>query len=221
MKNFAGILVSLVMLSSAAGVANAQNRDREPGWEAYGALLYQFESNLKFDGGTTVDLEDDLGLALGFGYRFNGHLELQFDFDWQSVGYEADLRVGTTPVTIANVRTDYESLSLKASLIWNLVEGPFTPYFGAGGGWSFIDTNIAAGRPQTGCYWDPWWGYICNTYQDTYSSEEFVYQGIAGLRFDFDSGVSMRVQYQRQFLDIGVKDNAGVDQVMLAVVRRF
>ena len=42
----------------------------------------------------------------------------------------------------------------------------FTPYVTGGIGYAFIDTNIPDSPPQTACWWDPWWGYVCDTFQE-------------------------------------------------------
>jgi hypothetical protein len=30
--------------------------------------------------------------------------------------------------------------------------------------------NIHDGPADTGCWWDPWWGYMCASFYDTYSN---------------------------------------------------
>jgi hypothetical protein len=39
--------------------------------------------------------------------------------------------------------------------VWNVLEGPFTPYLQAGVGWTHLDSNVSYGAPSTGCWWDP------------------------------------------------------------------
>ena len=53
---------------------------------------------------------------------------------------------------------------------------------------SNIDSNIPSG-PATGtCWWDPWWGYVCNTWQPTYEDTAFAYGAAAGLRAELGAG---------------------------------
>ena len=75
-----------LLLCSAAALA-----ERQPGWDFGGEVLYQFSQDVDFEGGSRADLEDDLGLALSFTYRFNSRFELLFGVDWNNVDYKADI----------------------------------------------------------------------------------------------------------------------------------
>jgi len=85
---------SLYGLILAAGglcigsVANAAG-ERGPGWEFGADLIYQLSKDIDFNGGSKASLDDDLGIAIAFGYRFNNKLELQFYLDWNDVDYNA------------------------------------------------------------------------------------------------------------------------------------
>jgi hypothetical protein len=135
-----------------SGVALA---DRQPGWDFGGELLYQFSQNVDFEGGSKADLDDDLGLALSFTYRFNSRFELLFGVDWNSVDYQAD--IAPAPVspggpivgTGFSVDGELEYWTPRVGVNFNLLEGDLTPYVTGGVGWSFIDTNIPEGRAQT------------------------------------------------------------------------
>ena len=77
----------------------------------------------------------------------------------------------------------------------NFLEGPITPYVEAGLGWTEIDSNIQDQPPLTGCWWDPWWGYICDTFYSTYSKSQESFSGAAGLRWDIDNGLTLKAAY--------------------------
>src|SRR5437868_15483033 len=66
--------------------ANAQGR--ETGWEFGFDVIYQDGTDIDFDGGSSASLNDDFGLAVTFGYRFNEKLELQFALDWEDIDYD-------------------------------------------------------------------------------------------------------------------------------------
>jgi len=51
----------------------------------------------------------------------------------------------------------------------------------AGIGWTWIDTNIPDGPPVGGCWWDPWWGYVCTTTYPTKTKSAFSYQATLGV----------------------------------------
>ena len=200
--------------------ANAQSSDREPGWEVGMDVVYQDAGTIKFEGGSTINLEDDLGVSFTFGYRFNPHIEMQFALDWSDVDYRANIARVAGGSAFAS--GSMESFTPRVNLNVNLLDRPFTPYVMAGVGYAFIDTNIPNGRPQTGCYWDPWYGNICTTYQSTKTAEELTYQAGAGLRYDFGSGGSLRLAYERHWIDLShASGEAAVDQIKLGFVYRY
>lgn len=192
------------MLMYAAGLcllsagANAQSRGE--GWEFGADLLYQNSNDVDFDGGTTVAFDSDIGFSLWGGYRLSDKLEVQFGLDWTSVDYDASLQLD--PTGSIGVSGDIEAFTPFVKGNFNFIDGPFTPYLSAGIGWSFIDTNIPNGRPQTGCWWDPWYGYICTTVQDTKTTDAFNYNVGLGVRWDLSTGYSLRLAYEKQWYDL-------------------
>jgi opacity protein-like surface antigen len=208
-----------------AGTALA---DRQPGWDFGGELLYQFSQDVDFDGGSKAELDDDIGLALSFTYRFNSRLELLFGLDWNSYDYDADILPAPTspggPIvgTGFSIEGEIETWTPRVGVNFNLLEGDLTPYVTGGVGWSFIDTNVPDGRAQSACWWDPWFGYVCGTFQETKSLDELTYNVGVGLRWDLGSSISLRLGYERHWLEL---DNAtstpGFDQLKLGIIGRY
>src|SRR5690349_11674425 len=120
--------------------ANAQSANREAGWEAGFDVVYQDSRELDFNGGSKVDLDDDIGVSFTFGYRINPHLELQFALDWADLDYYATLVTQSGSVLAAGGEMEY--FTPRANLQWNLYSGSFTPFVMGGVGYSFIDTDI-------------------------------------------------------------------------------
>jgi opacity protein-like surface antigen len=208
-----------------AGTALA---DRQPGWDFGGELLYQFSQEVDFEGGSNADLDDDLGLALSFTYRFNSRLELLFGLDWNSYDYNADILPAPTspggPIvgTGFSVEGEIETWTPRVGVNFNLLEGDLTPYVTGGVGWSFIDTNVPDGRAQSACWWDPWFGYVCGTFQETKSLDELTYNVGVGLRWDLRSSISLRLGYERHWLELDqATSTPGFDQIKLGVIRRY
>ena len=157
-RNLALALAGLAV----SGMASAQSR--EPGWDIGMDVIYSDSKTIDFEGGSQIRLDDDWGLSFTFGYRFNERLELHFALDYAEVDYDGTLQgVGNT----YGIRGDMEAFTPRMDLHFNLLKGPITPYVLAGIGYSFIDTNIPNGRASTGCWWDPWYGYICTSVQPT------------------------------------------------------
>lgn len=208
----AGSLASLPALSDTRG----------PGWDFGIDAIYQDSTDIKFEGGSTASLDDDFGLAITFGYRFNDHLELAFALDWQTVDYDATLQSGLFPGVSVDVSGDMETFTPRLWLNYNFMEGPITPFVNAGIGWSFVDTNIPNSRVQVGCWWDPWWGYICTPYQSTKSIDDFVYQAGIGARWDLTNGFSLRLAYEKHWFDYGkATSTPDFDQFKLGIVFRY
>jgi opacity protein-like surface antigen len=196
--------------------ATAHSANREAGWEAGFDVVYQLSKTMDFENGTQVDFDDDVGVSFTFGYRVNPHIELQFALDWSDLDYYATL--ATEDFGVLAVQGEMEYFTPRANLQWNLYSGSFTPFVMAGVGYSFIDTDIPTGRPQTGCWWDPWYGYMCTTVQPTKTTEEFTYQAGFGIRMDVSSTLSLRLAVERHFIDIGAATGSPyVDQAKLGI----
>ena len=170
-------------------------------WESGLDLVYQNSKTLHFDGGTNAKLDSDTGLSVTFGYRQTPHIEWMFALDWANVDYTANL--ATSPSTSVSARGSYDSFTPRVNLQYNIMDQPLTPYVMAGIGYSFIDTNIPAGRPVNGCWWDPWYGYICGSVQPTKSVDGFAFQAGIGARWDVNEQWSLRLAWERHWVDLG------------------
>ncbi|HEY6641910.1 outer membrane beta-barrel protein [Povalibacter sp.] len=221
------VLVTLTSLAAGVLASATASAERGTGWEFGADVIYQLSQDLDFNGGSSASLDDDFGLAIAFGYRISDKLEVQFALDWNDVDYDATLQTasdGNPPVPLGTVGVSgsYEAFTPRASLHYNFIDGPVTPYVKAGIGWAFIDTNIPDGRPQNVCWWDPWWGYICGTVQDTRSIDGFEYEVGVGVRWDLSAGYSLRAAYERHWLDLSEADGTpDLDQFKIGIVYRY
>ncbi len=198
------ILAAACCLLSAA--ANAQSRDE--GWEFGVDLIYQNSQDVEFEGNTNVEFDSDIGFSIYGGLRFSDRFEVQFGVDWLQADYDVTFQSATTPGLTFNASGEIEQITPFIRGNFNFVDGPITPYITGGIGYSFIDTNIPDGPPQVGCWWDPWYGQICTTYQSTATTEEFTYNAGLGLRWDLSNGYSWRLAYEKHWYDL---DNASPD----------
>jgi len=203
-------------------VAQAQSGSRDTGWEVGSELIYQGSHDVDFEGGSQLSFDDDFGIAISFGYRFNSRLELLLSLDWQHVSYDATVVSATPLIRPFSVRGDMEAFTPRASFNFNFVDGPVTPFVTAGIGWSFIDTNIPDAPPQSACWWDPWFGQVCSTFQSTRNAEEFTYQAGGGVRWDLASGYTMRLGYEKHWIDLGKANSTpDFDQFKLGFIFRY
>jgi len=213
------VAVAVVLIPSFAA---AQGGTREAGWDFGVDAIYQFSKTIKFDGGSRLSLDDDLGAGLTFGYRFNSQFELQFGLDWNSVDYHGTLQSSNLPGLSASVNGDMETFTPQLNAVWNFMDSPLTPFVTGGIGWAFIDTNIPTGQVQVGCWWDPWWGQICTPYQPTKSVDSFTYQLGAGVRWDFGEYATARFSYEKVWVDLNkASSTPGLDQLKLGFAWRY
>jgi len=213
-------IISLAALCSAWSLA--AYADRDTGWEFGGDLIYQDSTELDFEGGSHANLDSDLGIGLTFGYRFSNRLEITAALDWNTVDYDALLQSGDFPNLTATVKGDMESFTPRIGANFNFLEGPITPYVSGFIGYSFIDTNIPDGPPQGGCWWDPWFGEVCSTWQPTHSVDEFTYGVGLGLRWDVNDVWSLRFAYEKHWVDVSTANGTpDLDQFKLGVSVRY
>jgi opacity protein-like surface antigen len=217
------LLMAAVLSMALAPAAFAQQSQREKTWEFFFDINYQDSYKMDFEGGSTADTDADVGWSIGGNYHFSNRLQFQFAFDWIRVDYDAEIRsADPIPDPPFGVRGEMEVWTPRFNALFNFLDRNLTPYVSAGIGWSFIDTNIPTGPPQTGCWWDPWWGYVCTTYQNTRDTDEFAYQAGAGVRWDVNRQLSLRLGYEKQWYDIGTAESApGFDLIRFGLGYRY
>lgn len=213
----------LLLLGLTGSAQAAQSGGNRAGTYVYGFnVLYADSNTLDFEGGSTIELDDEYGLGFDFGYHVNDNLELQFSFDWMDVDYSARLVNATVPALSSNVRGTMESFTPQVSAAWYFGTGAIAPYVTGGVGWSFIDTNVPTGPPNIGCWWDPWYGQICTSYQNTKSVDELNYKVGAGIRFDLNRAYSLRLGYEKRWIELeNASGDADFDLLSLGIRVRY
>ena len=192
------VVALAVVLLAGATAADAQYREGR--WEFSLGTFYQLGTEVEAENGSIIDTNDDFGFTLGGGYNFSDRLATTFAFQWAGVGYDATGM--DEDGNDFDIRGKYDSFTLSANLVLNLADGPFVPYVGAGIGWTWIDTNIPSGPPTTGCWWDPWWGYVCYSSYPTETTDAFSYQALLGIRYEFDNDRTfLRLGYTSQWMN--------------------
>jgi opacity protein-like surface antigen len=168
---------------------------REGRWEASIIVRNQSEDVLGDPNGSRAELSDDTGWGFSFGYNFSNHLNFAYEFGLNSPSYQAFfLDENGNPDTLSN---EADFFSNQFNLTYHILRGSFTPYVGAGMGWTYIDSNIGNGEGV--CYADYYWGWYC--YEDSYSENNFTYNLTAGLRLDINRDVFIDASYGLQDVD--------------------
>ena len=160
--------------------------------------------------GTGLDIKDDWGFGFMLAYNFNNHLALGFEMSFLDPRYNYTYIPDDDGDPSTPPSGNPETISHKASIFnglfrgtWNLFKGPFTPFVDLQAGWRYIDSNVASSPPVTGCWWDPWWGYVCRQFWNTYSDTSFTYGAGLGLRWDVSRDMFLRAGWSWMEVDTG------------------
>ena len=190
------VLVALVAASATAAHAQLTGPTQRAGrWDYSLQTRYIGSHSYDGEGGSEISFNGDLGWGFGFGYNLDDRFAIGGIFSWRSVNYTATgIREGepNTPFEYSNW-VDFGTLALYGD--WNMLPKRLTPYITGALGWTWIDTNISAGY-SGGCYWDPWWGYVCGYYPTTYGVSTFSYSIGAGLRLEVADNFFIRGGYE-------------------------
>ena len=200
----AGALALLAVSTFAEAVDMTSDRSREGRYEITLQPRYLASKTIDFEGGTSIDTDADLGFGMGFGYNITNKFALHLDWSWASSNYQAKIGTstgGTLGTTTASGSLDSSTIALNLS--YYFLDGPLTPFVLGGIGWTWVDSNVPSGLPQTGCWWDPWYGYICTSYQETYAKDYFSYSLGLGGRWDVSPGFFLRGSVVWQWMDLG------------------
>jgi opacity protein-like surface antigen len=203
-------LILLLVLIILSGTVHAQRfnkktaytNDREGRWEVSALMFSQGSASQSFGDGSALEVDSKLGWGLGFAWNWTQKWHLSWKIGMVQPNYTAHI-VPEDPEsqaqTISYQMTRYLN---QLDVTYHFMRGPFTPFVQAGVGWSKLDSNIPNAPPVTGCWWDPWWGYICNTAWSTYDTSQFTYNLGLGLRWDINEAVFMRGTYNREFMSL-------------------
>lgn len=212
---FNKILMSkLVVLSCIVGFlvsthANANYTKRSDKWEASFKILNTQSTDIDGQNGSQTSMKSDFGWGFTLGYNLNPHILLNFDFSASTPSYKATL-VDSEDGSKHEINHKMDLLDSQFNVVYNVFTSQFTPYIQAGVGWSFVDSNIAKGPPNSICWWDPWWGYVCDSYQNTYNDERFSYNVAVGFRYELDNSLFFRASYKQSIIDFSNSDDASI-----------
>ena len=180
---------ALVSLPTAASARDAGDFEYTIG------LAHSFSDSIPGREGSTLNLSSETGFQLGIDYSLTNRLAVGFDMTWLRPSYDATLvpEDGAPPVGISHTANIFTG---QFNGSYSFIDGPISPYVEAGLGWSYFDSNVSDSAPVVGCWWDPWWGYICDTFYSTYSNTSFSYGAAAGLRWDFQQNIFLKASYR-------------------------
>jgi len=204
-------LIVLLIITSSTAFAQYDNQrkkersnfgSRDGRFETSVILAYQTGSDISSQGGSSLEIDSSAGWGVGFGWNWTARLNLSYRLLANKPSYVADIvpeDPEDLPQTFAQKMSKY---SHQLNLTYNFMKGPFTPFVIGGIGYTKLDSNIASAPPNTSCWWDPWWGFICVGEWKTFSTSEITYNLGAGLRWDINNAVFTRAAYSREFISL-------------------
>ncbi len=196
------ILVSffLALFISQIHQVQAEQTNRANRWEGSVQLAKNESSTFNGLGGSSIEMDSDLGWGFTLGYNIDEHFLVSFDWLYFTPDYQANIVHENGNIFTFDHTLDLSQTQLTG--VYHFFAEDFTPYVQAGLGWSYMDSNIADGPPQDVCWWHPWWGYICNSYQNTYDESEFSYHLGVGVRYEIDKAVFIKASYKHIWVDL-------------------
>jgi opacity protein-like surface antigen len=215
------LLVAVCALAVPFSSADAQTRRAER-WQFSVPISFTFSQSVGGEGGSFVDVNNDVGWGFAFGYHFSEKFYLGGEATWIRAGYDATITIdddgdeNSDGTTVLGGTLDASSLQAVGQ--FNFLEGSvLTPFVRANLGMTYTDSNIASGPPQGTCWWHPWWGYICDTWRPTYDRTSFSFGGGAGVRADVSRSFFLELSFNGLWIDLanetplfdGIRMNVG------------
>jgi opacity protein-like surface antigen len=229
MKHYMLALVSVIALAAWHGADAQTSSGSEAGgvtgdWDFRVGPIFTESKNIGFKGGSTADIKSAVGVKFGSGYHITDHFIVGGNFSYAESDFNGIVQgnngVASASASIENGHVSFSTLMFDAS--YTLLDGPIKPFGAVGLGWNWVNTNIRNGPPQAGCWYDPWWGYVCNGYQPTHGSNGFAYQLGAGVQFNFNRQFAIDADYKFTWVDLHhANSTPGIGGAELLLVWRF
>jgi opacity protein-like surface antigen len=204
---FRYVLLLIIFLAPAISMAQSYTSGRAGTWDFSVGGLYQRPDTSTAGGGSSLEVDDAWGLGFNVGYNWTDHFSVNMDFDFLRPDYTAVIVSEPNPPdgTMESTRIDHEISQFNGRLkgTYLFSDGPFVPFIEAGIGWTYVDSNVASGPPQGFCWWHPWWGYVCESFVNTFSSTEFSYGAGLGFRYELVGNSFIKASYNLWVLDTG------------------
>jgi len=208
------LVAAFLMVTTMAhgqGLGQPQT-SRTDKWEFSVQTRYSWSKDYDGEGGSSMKVQEDLGWGFGFAYNFNQHFNLGMLFTWRSVPFESEAVDVDDPNETHRYNGELSTSTIGVSGEYNILKGRFTPYVNGSLAWMHVNTNVFAGW-TTGCWWDPWWGYICGPVPLTYGLNTGAYTLGIGGRFELSDKVYLRGGYEKGWVSSGAIDSVDMMRI--------
>lgn len=212
------VLLSIIALLALSYSVNSEAKytKRDGKWESSFQLLNSLSTDFDGQNGSGVEIDSDIGWGFTVGYNVNPHILVNYQFSATTPDYDATFIREDDGIAFP-IRRDMDLYNSQFNFVYNLMAEQFTPFVQAGLGWSYLDSNVAKGPSSTVCFWDPWYGLICDGYQNTFDDTRFSYNVAAGVRYELDNSMFIRASYQQNWISMSHSDDLSVAMVHLEI----
>jgi hypothetical protein len=214
-------LVKILLICALLPAGVSAQGDRARDWDAGFHVNGNSSLSTSGFGGASMQVESDVGWGFSGAYNFTDRFALGLDASWRRPNYRADfVPQAGGPVRVINTRMDVSRIQFKG--IFYFLESSLTPFVEVGFGWARIDSNILERPPIVGCWWDPWWGLICDSFFTTFTETRPTYGAAVGVRWDSRGDIAVRGSIGALNIDRarGV-DNSNVSVAQVELLWRF
>jgi opacity protein-like surface antigen len=180
------IFIAAAILASTSALAQSNRAGKG---EIYLGPVFTDGDSHVFEGGTTARTDTGFGISLGYAYNFNSHWQAGIDFAWSETDYRATVQPGPNNGNRSGtINGTVETSTIRFNGTYHFLTSEFTPFVTGGLGWTYVDTNIPSGLPESFCWYYPWYGSYCGTYVPTAATTKFSYNAGVGVRLDVGRG---------------------------------
>jgi len=206
------ILIAFLIVTSSTVLAQYDNQksqrspsaagSRDTRFEASVILAYQNGLEESSEGDSAIDVDSKIGWGISVGWNWTAKWNLSYRLMSTEPKYLATVVPDDPLLLPQTVEHKLSKYSHQFNATYNFSEKAFTPFVLAGIGWTKLDSNVPSGPPDTACWWDPWWGYICVSDFRTYQTTDFSYNLGLGVRWDINNAVFTKATFSREFLSL-------------------
>lgn len=180
------IMSMLLVRSSLAQIPMAwEPFDRTGKMEVYGIGQFLSSSDISYNGpnGNVNVKMGNTGLG-GFGvaFHFNQFISLRGDFMFGNATFNAN--VPTETGGTLGISQNAFIQTGRVNVDYNMINRRLTPILTAGIGYQYLETELPNAPPATVCFWDPWFGWVCQTGQAIAWETDFTWNVGGGFRWN-------------------------------------
>ncbi len=201
------LLLVLITLSSSvfAQRFNKQNTSygaRDSRFEATFLLNYHNSTSVDGENGASLDIDSKAGWGITLGWNWTAKLNTAYKLTLTKPGYSATIIPEDPTEPPQTIDYTMSKITHQLNATYNFRDKPFTPFVQVGAGVTTLDSNVPSRPPVTGCWWDPWWGYVCSTTWSTFKTTKFSYNLGLGLRWDVNNFFFTRASYNKEWVSL-------------------